>query len=180
MWPAFVALTVVDGVIGHLLPPVGLSQNAVGAALIGLVLNLLAVILLCRPLALLLRRVRKDLPMVVARDYAGTTAVLAVSAGLLAAGLHHRSSILSEQRTMADATARAEAWIGDHAPDQFRRNVKLLSTVVVQTGSIYRSCAMNDTHTRTFCVIVKDKLPFATSVTFDGYEPNYLFALGTQ
>ena len=180
MWPAFVALIAVDGVIGYLLPPVGESENLVGAALAGFVLNLLAVILLCRPLALLLRKVRKDLPMVVARDYAGTAVVLAVSAGLLAAGLLHRSSVLADQRTMADAAARAEAWIGDHAPAQFRANVALLSTVVIQAGSIYRSCAMNDTHTRTYCVIVKDKLPLARSVAFDGYEPNYLFTLGSQ
>ncbi len=180
MWPAFVALTVADAAIGHLLPWAGDTQSAVAGALAGLVLNLIGVILLCRPLAWLLRKVRKDLPTVVARDYAGTAVVFAVSAGLLAAGLVNRSAVLSDQRTMADATLRAEAWIGDHAPAQFRRNVKLLSTVVVQAGSIYRSCAMSDDHARTFCVIVKDKLPLASSVTFDGYEPNYLFALGTQ
>ena len=180
LWPAFVALTALDAVIGHLLPPVGESQNVMAAALAGLVLNLIAVILLRRPLAVLLRKLRGDVPMVVARDYAGTAAVLAVSAGLLTAGLVHRSSVLADQRTMADATARAEAWIGDHAPAQFRRNVRLLSTIVIQDGSIYRSCAMSDDHMRTFCVIVKDMLPLASSVTFDGYEPNYLFALGTQ
>jgi hypothetical protein len=180
LWPAFVALTAADAVIGHSLPPAGESQNVIAAALAGLVLNLIAVILLRRPVALILRRMRPDLPMVVARDYAGVAAVLVVSAGLLAAGLSHRSWVLADQRTMADATARAEAWIGDHAPAEFRRNVRLLSTVVIQAGSIYRSCAMNDDHTRTYCVIVKDNLPFANSVTFDGYEPNYLFVIGTQ
>src|SRR5947207_11495176 len=136
MWPAFIALTVVDAAIGHLLPPVGERQSVVSAALAGLVLNLIAVILLSRPLGALLRRRRPDLPATVARDYGGTTVVLLVTAALLGAGLAHRSTLTSEERAMRDAIVRAEAWIGDRAPDQFRRNVQLINTVAIQPGSI--------------------------------------------
>jgi hypothetical protein len=73
LWPMFVALTVADAVIGHLLPPAGDSQTLVGAGLLALVLNLIAVILLSRPFGGLLRRFRRDLPSIVARDYAGTS-----------------------------------------------------------------------------------------------------------
>jgi hypothetical protein len=87
--------------------------------------------------------------------------------------------VLARQRTMQDAIARAEAWIGFRAPDEFRRNLRLADTVAIQAGSIYRTCVPSDDRKRTFCVIVKTQLPFANSVSFAGYEPNSLFAAGT-
>ena len=41
---------------------------------------------------------------------------------------------------MRDATARAQAWIGDRAPAEFRRNVEELDTYAIQPGSVYRTC----------------------------------------
>ncbi len=87
MWPAFLAATAADALIGHAWPPAGDSQALFAAGLLGLVFNLIAVILLSHPIALLLRRRRPDLPMVVARDYAGTGVVVAVAALLAAVGL---------------------------------------------------------------------------------------------
>jgi len=179
LWPAFVAITIVDAVVGHLLPPVGETQSLGAAAVLGLVLNLLAVLLLTRPLAALVRKRRPDLPLMVARDYAGTGAVLCVGIALLAAGLAHRPFVLARQRTMQDAIARAEAWIGFRAPDEFRPNMRLANTVAIQAGSIYRTCVPSDDRRRTYCVIVKTHLPFPSSVSFAGYEPNSLFAGGT-
>jgi hypothetical protein len=179
LWPAFVGMTIVDGVVGHVLPPAGETQSVPAAALLGLVLNLLAVLLLSRPLGTALRRLRPDLPVMVARDYAGTGAVLCVGIALLAAGVAHRPFVLARQRTMQDAIARAQAWIGFRAPDEFRRNLRLANTVAVQAGSIYRTCVPSDDRKRTYCVVVKSRLPFASSVSFGGYEPNSLFAAGT-
>ncbi len=179
LWPTFAALVVVDAVIGHLLPPTGEKESVAGAALAGLVLNLIAVILLSRPLGALIRRRRPDLPATVARNYGGTTAVVLITAALLGAGVAHRSSITSEEQTMRDAIVRAQAFIGDRAPDQFRRNVKLVDTVAIQPGSIYRMCVPGAGGRRTYCVIVNTQLPFARSVRFAGYEPNSSLAAGT-
>jgi hypothetical protein len=179
MWPAFVGLIAVDAVIGHLLPPAGEKQTLVAAALAGLLLNLVGVILLSRPIGALIRRRRPDLPRSVARDYGGTAVVLTVTTVLLVAGLAHRSSITSEQATMRDAIVRAEAFIGDRAPDEFRRNVKLIDTVAIEPGSIYRMCVPGVHGIRTYCVIVNTQLPFARSVRFAGYEPNSSLAAGT-
>lgn len=179
LWPAFAALVVVDAVIGHLLPPAGEKQSVAGAALAGLVLNLIAVILLSRPLGALIRRRRPDLPATVARNYGGTTAVLLITAVLLGAGIAHHSSITGEEQTMRDAIVRAQAFIGDRAPAQFRRNVKLVDTVAIQPGSIYRTCVPGAGGRRTYCVIVNTDLPFARSVRFAGYEPNSSLAAGT-
>jgi hypothetical protein len=180
LWPAFVALTIADAVVGHMLPPAGDGQSVVSAALVALVLNLIAVILLSRPLGAVLKRARGDLPSIVARDYAGTTVVVVIALALLTAGLLHRSTLQAQRSTMYDAIKRAQAYIGDRAPAQFRRNLELVDTFVIQQGSIYRTCVPSDDRKRTYCVIVNDKLPFARSVSFGGYEPNEVMSAGTR
>lgn len=179
LWPTFMAMTLVDAVIGHLLPPAGQTQTLFAAALLGLLANLVAVVLLSRPLGVLLRKLRPDFPVVVARNYAGTAAILFVSAALLVAGLLHRPTIVSERQAMDDAIVRAQAYIGDRAPAEFRRNVALTNTYAIQPGAIYRVCVPSVDGRRTYCVVVKTQLPFERSVSFSGYEPNSMFALGT-
>ena len=180
LWPAFVAFTIVDAVIGHDLPPAGSTETLFAAALLGLFLNLLGVLFLSRPLGWALRRVRPDMPQVVARDYGGTIVVLTLTATLLLAGVIHRPAIETSQRAMRDAIARAQAWIGDRAPDEFRRNLQVVSLLAIQTGTIYRACVPNVENTKTYCVIVNRSLPFDQSVTFSGYEPNATLASGTD
>ena len=180
LWPSFVAFTIVDAVIGHDLPPAGSTETLFAAALLGLFLNLLGVLFLSRPLGWALRRVRPVMPQVVARDYGGTIVVLALTATLVLAGVTHRPAIQASQRAMQDAIARAQAWIGDRAPDEFRRNLQVVSLLAIQTGTIYRACVPNVENTKTYCVIVNRSLPFDQSVTFSGYEPNATLASGTD
>jgi hypothetical protein len=180
LWPAFVILTVVDAVIGHALPPSGEAQTVLGAALAACFLNLIAIVLLSVPIGALLRRARPDLPKVVARDYGGTAAVVAVSCALLLAGLIHRPSVIAHRSAMQDATSRAQAWIGARAPSEFRRDIEYVSTVAIEPGSIYRTCVPSiEDRRRMYCVVVKTQLPFGQSVRFDGHEPNDVFSQGT-
>lgn len=179
LWPAFAAATVFEAVIGHALPPSGETQTILGAALIGWFLNLFAVLLLSWPLGAALRKARPDMPKVVARDYAGTAAVVAVAATFLIVGLAHRPSVIAHRRAMQDAIVRAQAFIGDRAPAEFRRNLSHVSTVAIEPGNIYRTCVPSDRTPRTYCVIVKTHLPLARSVSFDGYESNAVFSQGT-
>jgi hypothetical protein len=81
---------------------------------------------------------------------------------------------------MFDAIRRAQAYIGARAPAEFRRNLELVDTFVIQQGSIYRTCVPSDDRRRTYCVVVKDKLPFPRSVSFGGYEPNEVMSAGTN
>jgi hypothetical protein len=178
LWPAFALGTIFDAAIGHALPPAGESQALMGAALLGCFLNLFAAAVLCWAVAALIRRVRPDLPWVVARDYGGTIAIVAISVVLLAAGLQHRPSLQAHKLAMHEAVARAQAWIGDRAPAEFRRHMERVSTFAIEPGSIYRTCATSDLRPRTFCVIVKVHLPLARSVSFDGYESNEMFSAG--
>jgi hypothetical protein len=177
LWPVFVAAVVADAAIGRALPPAGDSESLVAAGLLGLVLNLLGVLLCSRPLGALIRKVRPDLPGVVARDYAGTTTVALITTGLLIAGLAHRSTVQAAQNAMRDASARAQAFIGDRAPAEFRRNVEHLDMFTISSG-IYRACVPTADGSQTYCVIVDRRLPFSRSVSFAGYEPNSVFAEG--
>ena len=178
LWPTFAALVIVDALLAHAWPATQDHESFAAAALVAVFLNLLAVLLLSRPFGALIRRARPDLPTVVARNYGGTLAVGLVTAGVLATGLAHHATVVANENAMRDAMARAEAWIGARAPDEFRRNVQLSDTFVIEPGSIYRTCVPGRVPGRNYCVIVRTHLPFARSVTFAGHEPNALFSEG--
>jgi hypothetical protein len=178
MWPAFAALTIADAVVGHELPPAGDGQSVAAAALLGCALNLIGVVVLSWPVSLLIRRARSDLPAVVARDYGGTLVLVAVTGALLAIGLAHRSSVLADREALRQATVRAEAWIGDRAPAEFRRETGSISVFTIETGRIYRACVRSMSGTRTYCVVVNDQVPFPRGVRFAGSEPNSGLATG--
>jgi hypothetical protein len=180
LWPTFAALTVADAVIGHELPPAGDTQTLVAAALLGCALNLAGVVLLARPAGALIRRKREDLPTIVARDYGGTIVLAAITAALVGVGLAHHSAVTAHRDAMREAIARAEAWIGDRAPGQFRRGLGSMTVFAIQPGRIYRACVRAVGTTRTYCVVVDDNLPFASSVRPAGSEPNSGLATGND
>jgi hypothetical protein len=180
LWPAFAAATVADAAIGHGLPLTGEGEALAAAVVVGLVLNLVAIVVLSWPLGALVRRARPDMPTIVARDYAGTIAVMAIAVLLLAGGLVHHASVVHDRNAMRDATVRAQAFIGDQAPAEFRSNLEWVSMFAIEPGSLYRACVPGRQTGRTYCVIVDERRPFATSVRFGGYEPNSLFSEGVN
>jgi hypothetical protein len=180
LWPVFVVAAILDGVIAVVRPFVGDRQSFAGGLLAGLVLNLLVVLFLSRALGALLRRVRGDMPVGVARNYGGTAAVVLVSAGLLAVGLARHEGIVDNQQALRDAVVRAVAYIGDHAPQVFRANAQRTDTFTIQAGTMYRTCVTSSDGRRAYCVIVKPRLPLARSVVFAGSEPNSLFSEGVN
>jgi hypothetical protein len=179
LWPTFVVLTIIDAIVGHALPPAGDTQTLVAAALLGCALNLVGIVVLSWPAGKLLQRTRPDLPQVVARDYAGTAVVSLVAAGLLAVGLAHRPTVLAHRDALHEAAARAEAFIGDRAPPEFRRNAAQINTFTIQPGSVYRSCVESGGGVDDYCVIVRPRLPLQQSVRYDGGEPNSVFEAGS-
>jgi hypothetical protein len=178
MWPAFAALVIVDGLVAHALPPTGDGQSFMGAVVIACFVNLIAVLLLSRPAGALLRRYRRDLPKLIARDYGGRVVLVTLTLILLVIGLINHSTIEAHRRAMQEAITRAQAFIGDRAPPEFRRNLEFVSTFTIEAGHLFRTCVPSDRRPRTYCVIVNTKLPFARSVTFAGYEPNSVFSEG--
>lgn len=175
LWPTFILAVVLDGLIVHALPMAGDTQTRVGGMVLGAVLNVIAVLLLSRPLGALLRRRRTDMPVGVARNYGGTVALGLVTLAMLGLGLLHHRGLVAQRTALRDAVLRAEAYIGDRAPPVFAANARYTDTYTIQSGQIYRTCVPNRAGNRTYCVIVKPR-----SVVFAGYEPNSVFASGTN
>lgn len=179
LWPTFVLAAIADAVIAHTWPTAGDSESLGAGLLVGLVSSLLAVVLCSRPLGAVLHRVRTDMPSTVARNYAGTFATGVVTAVILALGLVHHAAIARSASLRHEAVARAEAYIGYHAPAEFRANAAQTDTYVLQADTIYRVCVPGREDGRWYCVIVKPALPVAGSVVPAGSEPNALLSQGT-
>lgn len=180
MWPSFVVLSLADATIIHSLPLSGDSESWVSGWLLGSVLSLICIVLFASLFGRLVRRLRPDMPKMVARNYAGALIALAVTLALLAGGLTHMRVISSDSAFKLDATARAESYIGTHAPAEFQHNLRSLSVYQMQGTVIYRVCASDLTTTRDYCVIVNEGQPFGRSVHYTGAEPNWLLAEGTN
>lgn len=179
--PLLVVLTLVDAVLIHLRPLAGHGRtDFVAALLLASFLNLVAVAALAPVAAISLRRLRPDLPRVVARDYAGAALVLLVTAALIAAGALHHGTLERHRTALADAHARARAWIGSRAPAEFRRHVALADTIAVVHGSVYRTCVPGAAPERAWCVVVDLAEPFPQGIVRDGATPNALFQAGRE
>jgi len=178
MWPAFVVMAIADGWIGRALPINPPSQSVLSGVIVGLILNLICIVVLSAPVGALLRRVRRDLPVMIARNYAGLLCVLLVTVGFAAVGFAKRSTIAHDSATMHDAEVRAAGYIGDHAPAPFAARADHLDTLVIQEGLIYRVCVDNGAQTRYYCVVVREGLPLNRSVTPAGSEPNATLSRG--
>ncbi len=172
LWPSYVGLSLVDAAIVKALPLTGDSISLFGAWLFGLICTLVAIVVVSPVLALVVRRLRPDMPRVVARNYAGAQIAGVVTVILLAVGVAHHNAALD------DATARAEAYIGAHAPAQFQASLHHLQTLEIQPPVIYRTCAAGRGGSRFYCVVVDRSKPFANSVSRAGSEPNSLLAQG--
>lgn len=177
--PLVAVLTVADALLIHFRPLAGEGRTALaGALLLAAFLNLVAVAALAPLGGLALRRLRPDLPAIVARDRAGVALVVLVTAIVAAAGQLHHGEVERNADALADAHARAVAWIGAHAPPRFRRHVALADTIAVVPGSLHRTCVTDPRGGRSWCVVVRSDVPFPGGVRYAGGESNATFQDG--
>jgi hypothetical protein len=185
LWPSFVILLVADAAIASWRPAFADHGSVVSGALEGWIPSLAGVAILSPALGWGLRQFRTDMPKVVARDYAGTAICVLVTCFLLAAGLIHHPVVVADQNALDDASANAEAYIGDHAPQRFLPGLRSLSTYQLQPPVLYRVCARASASSGSaagaswYCVVVNLAKPFGASVRYDGSESNALISQGT-
>jgi hypothetical protein len=171
LWPAFFALTAVDGALIALLPPYeGTPRGAIGGVLLAGFANLAVVAVLAPAAGYLLRRRRRDLPRVVANDYAGAALLFALGAGLLAAGLAHRPAVAAEHGDEAAVLDAVRGYVGAHAAE-WRPGLDRVDAVQL-APEVYRACVPGRDPRRALCLIVDtDRRP--AGVARDGsMEPN--------
>jgi hypothetical protein len=137
-WPAFAALTVADAVLLARLPFRGDGADALGAVLLAGFFNLLVVGVAAPLCGLAVRRVRPDLPSVVARDYAGTALLALVTCALVAGGLAHRSDVVEAQRDRTAVMMGLHDYVLSQAP-AFRAGLRSPDIVQLENDR-YRAC----------------------------------------
>jgi hypothetical protein len=175
MWPTFAALTVLDALLVHARPISGEGTGLIPALLLACFLNLVAVAVGAPVAGALLRRRRRDLPLVVAHDYAGTALLVAVTAGLAAGGAAHRPAVLEQRRDLRAQQAAAQAYLLRSAPAVYRAHLRRADTRRIDRD-LYRTCVPGGDPRRALCVFVDTaKSPPAVRLDPDR-ETNQSFA----
>ena len=137
-WPTFVVLTVVDAVLIARLPFQGVGADLFGAFIVAGFFNVLAVALAAPFAGMLLRRFRRDLPRVVARDYGGTAVLVLITLGLVAGGLIHRPDVADQRADRRAVYAAVHNYVVRSEPE-FKGGLAAISTLQLEP-EYYRAC----------------------------------------
>jgi hypothetical protein len=153
MWPLFLGGTVGEAVLIHRLPFAGDGVGVIGAGLIAMFFNLLAIGPLASVLGWWLQRRRPGWPSVVARDRAGVACLAVVAVALALGGIAHRPAIRAERDDLAAQGAAVHEYVLAQAPVVYRRRLGQATTVRVDRH-LYRTCVPGNDPQRALCLIV--------------------------
>jgi hypothetical protein len=182
MWPSFIAITLLDGLILHLLPPIGTGVDLIPAILLATFGNLFVIAVLAPWLA---RRTWKRRPaaepgappkaqLEVLSDRIGTGLLVATVVGVVAAGLAARPTVVSETE---DTERNAEAFrslVLTRGDKELIRNLETANTVRLGED-FFRTCVARDDRRHYFCAFI-DTSKKPPDVDVDGSaEPNSIY-----
>ncbi len=153
LWPSFAAVTLLEMPLLHWLPLVGDDTSLLEALLLAGCLNVIAIALLGGLGGVALRRRRPDMPKVVADNYAGTAALLAVAVAFVVAGLVHRPAIVDERAAFTEASIAVRRWVDANGDGFTRAHVGAATLLRVDTD-LYRSCVPGRDTKRWVCLFV--------------------------
>ena len=162
-WPTFAALTFLDGVILHLLPPTGRAPDLILGVIVASFGNIVLVgavaPFLTKRLAAREQRAKEQgataraLPTEVLFDRTATGLLLAGAVGLLAAGLAARPLVVSpteETEANADIVSR---YVAERGSDEVKRNRDTANSIRLSDG-YFRTCIALDDRTKAYCLFV--------------------------
>lgn len=142
-----------DGVLVHVLPISGDRTPLVGGLLLAGVLNLLVVALLGPAAGSLIRRLRGDLPVVVARDYAGRGLIVLLGGCLALLGIDNSGWADAERRALRQQAFAVHAYVETQAPAAYRGQMDRARTRVVD-AHLFRTCVPDGKGGPWLCVFV--------------------------
>jgi hypothetical protein len=154
LWPAFALVTLLEMPLLHWLPLAGEGTGLLAALLLAGCLNIIAVALLGGLGGVLLRRRRRDLPKVVADNYAGTAALAFVAVVFVAVGVAHRPEIADEQAAFDRQRVAVAQWVRANG-DAFTRAHVASATTLRVDADLYRTCVPGPDPLRWTCVVVE-------------------------
>jgi hypothetical protein len=182
MWPTFIAVTLLDGVILHKLPPVREGYDLIAGILIATFANLVLIGAVAPWLA---KRIWKRRPaaapaappkaqLEVLSDRIGTGLLLASLVGLLAAGLAARPTVVSETESTERNAEAFRDLVLRRGDEELIRNLETANTVRLGED-FFRTCVARDDRERYFCAFV-DTSTDPPDVDVDGSaEPNSVY-----
>lgn len=161
MWPTFIAVTLLDGLILHLLPPIGTGVDPIPAILIATFGNLVMIGAAAPWLARLTWNRRPaaepDAPakaqLEVLTDRIGTGLLLATVVGVLAAGLAAKPLVVVETEARERAAKELLQYVTAHGSPELRRNVDASDTRRL-ADAYFRTCIPHDDRNGWTCFFV--------------------------
>ncbi len=182
MWPSFIAITLLDGLILHLLPPVGTGIDLIPAILLATFGNLVVIGAAAPWLA---RRTWKRRPaaepgtppraqLEVLSDRIGTGLLVASVFGVLAAGLAARPTVVSETEATEENARAVREFVLHTGDEELIRNLETANTVRLSDG-YYRTCVSRDDRRSNYCLFVDTNRTPTDIVKDQSAEPNSTF-----
>jgi hypothetical protein len=185
MWPAFIVLTPLDGVVLHLLPPVKLGLTADGMTvvfgiivatfgnlvLVGVVAPWLARRLAARARGEERERLPERVRLEALQDRVGTALLGVGLVGLVAAGLGSRPVVVSETRATETNARAVQQFIERSGNPELIRNLEAANTIKLGEG-LFRSCVPRDSRRSSFCLLVDTKRKPASVRVDPSGQPN--------
>jgi hypothetical protein len=177
MWPAFIALTLLDGLLLHLLPPIRTGVDLIPGILIATFANL---VLIGAVAPFLARRIRArrpgpPAPQQAARevlvDRIGTGLLAAGVLGLLAAGLAARPVVVSETEDTEENANAVRSYVLRSDDEELIRNLETANSIRLADG-YFRTCIARDDRRRHFCLFVDTNEEPAAITRDPSAEPN--------
>jgi len=152
-WPAFVVLTLVDGVLLSELPPYADGPPGVfPGVLLAAFVNLLAVAVVAPFVGWLVRRRRPDLPRFVASDYAGAWLLAGITASLVMGGLAHRSEAAADDAREAAVARAMHDYVVSQEP-QYAGGLDDIDAIRLEPDR-YRACIPGRDERHSVCLLV--------------------------
>ena len=181
MWPAFVVLTIADGLILHWLPPIRTGVDVIPGILLATFGNLLLVGAIApwlarrmharRPAEAPVRRGAPEAPADVTTDRVGTALLVVSVFAVLAAGLAARPTVVVETEDREQAANAIHAHVQRSGDPELLRNEEASDTIRLADG-YFRTCIPRDDRSRFTCFFVDANREPASVVRDRSAEPN--------
>lgn len=187
LWPAFVVVTLVDGVLLHLLPPLRFGFSPAGVPVVaGIIIATFAnLVLVGAATPFLARRlverrraqgpshVSAEAMLELMKDRTGTVLLGLGTFGVLASGLASIPLINGETDARNRAARALISYVEGHAPGEIKRaNDQGLAQTVRQGDGLFRSCIPFDDRHRYYCLVIDANRKPAHVTKDSSAEPN--------
>lgn len=173
-WPVFAIVTVAEAILLHELPLAGDGTGYVPGFLLAGCLNLLAIAALGGAGGWLIRRRRRDLPQVVAQDYAGLALMAAIAITFVTIGIVHHGEREEDDRQFARQSQAVRDYVATQGDAFAEAHLDVADSITLGEDR-YRTCVPTEEPRRFDCFIVRTDFEPPRVIPDDSRAPNSTF-----